>query len=821
MFWPLVPSDGDGDGDKPTCDTSRWTNPQKESQTQFTLQLIISLSLGTFAYLLFCVSVICCLFSASVLRPCNRLLTTSFLFTLQTLRPKWKSLYAARTRYINASMGIPVLPDSFFGWIAPVYRITDAQVLRAAGLDALCFLTFFKMAMKMLGIMLVFALVVLLPIYHSFDDTGKTGMRWIFDYEAISEEGADNSYLWAIPVFTYFFTYVTLKVMDQVTIQFIRVRQNYLATQPTITARTFRLEGIAKEQRSKAAIKALIEGLGIGKVKDVQVCRVWDRLDALVEKRDRVKRNLKSKQRSSPSPLSSPDADANADANDVWLLSGNSSGSRPTVWVWSWFSFRRVDAIDHYEEQLRLLDDQIAEERARDHEPVDLAFVTMDSIEACQMAAQAVLAPHPGLLVTKLAPSPTDIEWKNTYASKSSRTLKSLVVTLLVMLLTIIWLIPVGLFASVASICTIETTLPRLADFLKEHTILRALVQTGLPTIAVTALNAAVPYLYDYLSHRQGMISKADVELSLISKNFFFIFFNVFLMFTVFGTVGSIADVIRDSFKDTTYLASTLARAIVRLGDFYTNLIVLNAIGILPFRLLQAGSIFLYPFYKFFAKTPRERAELVQPDVFSFGFHLPMALFVFMLSLVYSVLPGGYWVLTFGLFYFAHGFFTYKYQLVYSMNQSQHADGAMWPMICNRIMLALWVFYLTVSGFLALRKAYLASLSIVPLLPIVLWRAWVYKRKYEPLTRFIALQSIKRGDGEYDDDAASAILDSNDLEALNRPRQGGHPRRGSTFDEEREQGLRFVNPSLVVRCVYLALVLSQPFTLPHFGESTS
>ncbi|KAM7200205.1 DUF221 domain containing protein [Naviculisporaceae sp. PSN 640] len=763
MLWRFAPAEGDGDEDKPTCDTSQWTNPQKESQTQFTLQIIISSSLGLFAILMFCM-----------------------------LRPKWKSLYAARTRYINPSIGIPVLPDTFFGWIRPVYRITDAQVMRAAGLDALCFLTFFRMASKMLGIMLVFALVILMPIYHAYDDTGKTGMRWILEYEVIAEEVSDNSYLWVIPVFTFFFTYVTFQVMDQVTIQFIRIRQNYLATQPTITARTFRLEGIAKGQRSKQAIKALIEGLGIGKVQDVQVCRIWERLDALVKERDVVKRKLER-------AYASYHKASDVDANNVQLL----GQERPTTWIWSsWFSFQRVDAIDHYQQQLDVLDDRIREERMKDHEAVDLAFVTMDSIEACQMAAQAVLDPHPGLLVTKLAPSPTDIEWENTYASRSSRALKSLAVTLIVTLLTIIWLVPVGLFASVASICTIETTLPSLFAFLKEHSILRAFVQSGLPTIAVASLNAIVPFFYDYLSHRQGMISRADVELSLISKNFFFIFFNVFLMFTVFGTVGSIADVIRDSFKDTTYLASTLAGAIVRLGDFYTNLIVLNSIGILPFRLLQAGSVFTYPYYKFFAKTPRERAELARPDVFSFGFHLPMALFVFMLSLVYSVLPGGYWLLGFGLLYFVHGFFTYKYQLVYAMNQSQHADGAIWPMICNRIMLALFVFQLTMSGFLALRKAYWASLSIVPLLPVVMWRAWVYKRKYEPLTRFIALQGIKRGDGDYDDDDASAILENDDLEALNGSGHGGRARRASTYDEEREQGLRFVNPSLVVRCVY-------------------
>lgn len=35
------------------------------------------------------------------------------------------------------------------------------------------------------------------------------------------------------------------------------------------------------------------------------------------------------------------------------------------------------------------------------------------------------------------------------------------------------------------------------------------------------------------LSQYQGLLSQADIELSVISKNFFFTFFNLFLAFTV------------------------------------------------------------------------------------------------------------------------------------------------------------------------------------------------------------------------------------------------------------------------------------------------
>lgn len=56
---------------------------------------------------------------------------------LQILRPRWKNLYAARRRQLEpSSIKLPALPDTFFGWIPALYRITEDQVLEAAGLDA-------------------------------------------------------------------------------------------------------------------------------------------------------------------------------------------------------------------------------------------------------------------------------------------------------------------------------------------------------------------------------------------------------------------------------------------------------------------------------------------------------------------------------------------------------------------------------------------------------------------------------------------------------------------------------------------------------------
>lgn len=701
--------------------------------------------------------------------------------------------------------------------------------------------------MRLFGVMFFFAAVVLEPINRHFirsqtPDSGSSQSFFFHQYHTFRtyetldplddkdppDRDNDNSfnrnmgYLWSYLIFAYLFTGLTLYFMDKETSKVIRVRQDYLGTQSTITDRTFRLSGIPKDLRTEEAIKDLVQKLEIGKVESVTLCRNWKDLDKLMEERQTVLAKLEeswsvylghkplaavgdqpTSRRNNAIVNGDSDplygADEEAGESDRLLRGGEArmlERERPQARFWYGFlrlQSRQTDAIDYYTEKLRQLDDKILAARRKTHEPADLAFVTMDSIAACQMAIQALIDPHPGRLLTKPAPAPSDIVWKNTYASRLSRRIRSWSVTAFVAILTVVWLVPVAFLASVLSICTINKFLPAFGDWLKEHEIARTLVQTGLPTIVVSLLNVAIPYLYDYLSYQQGMLSQGDIALSVISKNFFFTFFNIFLIFTVFGAVTSIFDVLRNSLKDTTYIAYTLARKIEDLSVFYTNFIMLQGLGLFPFRLLEFGSVAQYPILRMGAKTPRDFAQMVQPPMFYYGFYLPTALLVFILCLVYSVIPGGFLVLGLGLAYFSLGYFTYKYQLLYAMDQPQHATGGAWRMICYRIMLGLVVFHLTMSGYLALKKAFTVALLIAPLFVATLWYGWDFRKRVEPLTRFISLRSIeRRGEG-----GETAILDE-DFSGADGEEQREVLRRGSTVDEDREKGSRFVNPSLVV-----------------------
>ena len=179
-------------------------------------------------------------------------------------------------------------------------------------------------------------------------------------------------------------------------------------------------------------------------------------------------------------------------------------------------------------------------------------------------------------------------------------------------------------------------------------------------------------------------------------------------------------------------------------------------------------------------------AELVQPPVFSYGFYLPQTLLILIICIVYSTLPASWFVLFFGLLYFLLGGFIYKYQLLYAMDHRQHSTGKAWPIICNRIVLGLVVFQLTMAGILGLSQAWKRAVLIVPLIVFTIWFTVFYQRTYEPLMKFIAIRSLNH------DPPFGAL--SEEGQSRYESEAGG----GRNVDEDQETGLRYINPSLIV-----------------------
>lgn len=407
MALAWTTADGDGYMDQ----------SQNQNQRDLYTQLIISIALGFFAFLAFCF-----------------------------LRPRWTSLYAARKKQKNAASILPELPDTFFGWIPALYRITEDQVLASAGLDAFVvssskgprttdaqclihwqFLHFFKMATKYIAITFFFSLVVLLPVH--VHDTGSFGLPVLGNSTTNSttafgayhnappalgisrsgkaakgkESKPTDLMLWIYVVFVYLFSILALYLIVTETKKVIRIRQDYLGSQSTVTDRTIRLSGIPEELRSEEMIKEAIENLQIGKVERVLLCKDWKELDDLVARRMSIVRKLEEawtvhlgQPRHGGNRVLLRASGGNENHVDEFehLLDINNNdqphvdtatSDRPMTRIWHGFlglQSRRIDAIDYYEEKLNKFDEKIHSSRKKVYKPTPLAFVTLDSTAA-------------------------------------------------------------------------------------------------------------------------------------------------------------------------------------------------------------------------------------------------------------------------------------------------------------------------------------------------------------------------------------------------------------------------------------------------------
>lgn len=79
------------------------------------------------------------------------------------------------------------------------------------------------------------------------------------------------------------------------------------------------------------------------------------------------------------------------------------------------------------------------------------------------------------------------------------------------------------------------------------------------------------------------------------------------------------------------------------------------------------------------------------------------------------------------------------------------SNGSAWPITFARLLWALVIFQIFMTGLFSLRsKSLWAPLAMVPLIIGTVWRSYVMIRDFGGLTRYLAMSSVKevlRGEG--------------------------------------------------------------------------
>ncbi|KIY44321.1 DUF221-domain-containing protein, partial [Fistulina hepatica ATCC 64428] len=671
-------------------------------------------------------------------------------------RTRWPLLFSPRTKLKGFSPHEAHAHNAFFGWIVPTIRISEFTVLQIVGLDAAVLLNFFKMSFGLFSLASFFATTILMPLNFRHNKDIEDDTDWVPSREWLDLISDANTYLSVHLLFTYLFTILACWFTFKNYRRFIRTRQLFsLELVHSIPARTVMVTNLPKELRGERPLAEYFERMDLA-VESVSVVRQVGFLKPLLDVRTHALLELEKawvKYVGNPGVVEgasgfTDDTIAPSNLIDVTSISSDverhprrlvvPNRKRPTIRP-RWFK-PKVDALEYLEERFREADEAFRKRRRTSRfRATSTAFVTFEKMSSAEIAVQSVHAPVPLQCTTYNAPEPRDVIWANMTASRTSIRMRDVLVLGVLVLLHFTWFFPIAGLASLLSYEEIKKTLPWLGRLIDSNDNIRALVQNSLPSVAMITLNAVLPFFLEGI-YIQGHRARSWIEYSLLKKYFLFLLINVVFIFLLASTYWQL---VRDLANSPARIPERVAQALHagRARNFFLSYVVLQAFGIMPLQLLNLDVVIPRIFMRLFVtRTPRDFAELNAPPMINYGAVYPQAILMFVITMLYSVTQP--LIVIFGAMYFGIGYMVYKYKLLFVYYKPYESQGQAWPITFVRLIWGVLIFQIFMAGFFTLKKAYVSSTLLVPLVAGTVLYAWWTSKHLTPLSEFVSLSSV-------------------------------------------------------------------------------
>ena len=315
---------------------------------------------------------------------CLFIFVVSVIF-FSSLRLRFRQIYSPRMLLIeNKPFTVGTMPRSFFSWITPSIMTTDEDVYTFAGIDALVFIRFLKLILKLALFTLPYGMIVLLPININGGNNLVDGL----DRLSMSNVKTSSSLLWAHCLAVWLYTFAVIYLTFEEWKVYIKYRQIYLKKGIPNQFVIF-LQNIPQEHLDEQSLKSLVDRLFPNKISDIYLVKElsnWDywinRHDKYVMKWERAKHYQESTRKSLR----------------LRKLPGG----------------QEYDALTEYEKELELIQEKLIEEQNRSRSnSLTCAFVFLKSLKARSQALQNVWHADPLLFKTNPAPAVSEILWDN------------------------------------------------------------------------------------------------------------------------------------------------------------------------------------------------------------------------------------------------------------------------------------------------------------------------------------------------------------------------------------------------------------------------
>ncbi|KAJ8328094.1 hypothetical protein QVD99_000614 [Batrachochytrium dendrobatidis] len=368
-----------------------------------------------------------------------------------------------------------------------------------------------------------------------------------------------------------------------------------------------------------------------------------------------------------------------------------------------------VDSAEYYAAEFNKCDRQVARYRRIPERsaPTAVAIVTFESPLSATLVSQCLVQRRAFACMTKMAPEPRDIYWPNLSsktASSHTKLVRGLLVVGSLFLLVFSSTFVVSSIAGLIDLEQLAVYIPVLGAVLKDlpDTWIQ-FIQGVIPAMLLTLWTSLLPTLLLFLSQAQGLEAASWIEMSLLTKYFFYQLWNI-LFVTVFART-----LVYEIIPNPQKVIELLGQMVPKASTTLINYVMLQGAAVYPAQLLLAAPLILTwvsRFSPWSRDTPRQVSNAYYPSILTcinYGIVYPGPIMIFVIGIVYA--PISPLILPFCSLFFAMGYFIYKYMLMYVHLPRYESKGVAARLAVNRCLVGLVIMQFTMMGLLGIKAS--------------------------------------------------------------------------------------------------------------------
>ncbi|KDQ55248.1 hypothetical protein JAAARDRAFT_134456 [Jaapia argillacea MUCL 33604] len=669
------------------------------------------------------------------------LLMTAFsaitIVVFNILRPRNKAtvIYEPKVKYHVGNQKPPPISPSVFGWVSPLVRCKEADLVDKIGLDAITYLRFLRLSRWLFSAVALLVCAVLVPINITFNLKQVTAANQPDILTMMTIRNVTGNLLfahitvmWGVTGLVLGFVYIHWKNM-------VRLRQAWFRSpeyQESFYARTLLVLRVPRSLQSDEGIRATFQSVQVPyPTTSVHIGRKVGRLPELIEYHNNTVRELE-------------------EVLVRYLKGGKIRSTRPTITLGGFLGFggQKKDAIDFYTAKLKRTEAAVEEYRIQidSRKPENYGFASMAAVPYAHIVANMLKNKKPKGTTVTLAPNPKDIIWSN--ITKSPADVARLKMTGFIILAVICFFntVPLFVISILANLTAIASFVPFLQSWANDSPTFFAVVSGVLPPAVSALFGYFLPIIMRKTSKYQGAHTHSRLDRAVVARYFAFLVISQLVIFTLIGVIfHAVEEIIiqigqhnnfQQILNNLDKLPGTINRTYIDQSSYWLTFFPLR--GFLAiFDLAQILKLAWTSFRtRVFGRTPRDIRDWTQPPDFEYAIYYSNILFMICVGLIFAPLAPLVAVAAAVVLWVSS--WVYKYQLMFVFVSKVETGGRLWNPVINRLLASCVLMQLLMTLTMGLQMGwgtYHWVATVPPIFVVFFFKAYL-KRTFDRHFRY-------------------------------------------------------------------------------------